>query len=117
MREAQVQAALVTHLLDRGWDVTTESDDHIDIIARRGAEHLVIEVKGHTTSPGLDVDTAYGQLLRRMTAARDEATFILAVPESLATAAARVSPAVRRRLGIEIWLISDFGGVRQLDDA
>lgn len=66
MREEEVQAAFVEHLRARGWDVTTENADYTDVVAKRGAERLIAEVKGHTSSPGLDVDTAYGQLLRRM---------------------------------------------------
>jgi hypothetical protein len=38
-----------------------------DVYARRGDEHLYAEAKGRTTDAGLDVDTLYGQLLRRMT--------------------------------------------------
>ncbi len=57
MKEAEVQAALVLHLIERGWDVTVDSPDHTDVVAKRGAERLVAEVKGHTSSPGLDIDT------------------------------------------------------------
>ena len=66
MIEAEVQAAFVKYLNERGWKVVTDNPDYTDVIARRGAELLVAEVKGTTTLPGLDVDTAYGQLLRRM---------------------------------------------------
>ena len=38
----------------------------VDVYAERGDERLYAEAKGPTTSPGLDVDTLYGQLLRRM---------------------------------------------------
>ncbi|WP_028638880.1 hypothetical protein [Nocardioides sp. URHA0032] len=51
MTEAEVEAALVAHLLERGWDVTTTNLDHTDVIARRGAELIVAEVKGHTSEP------------------------------------------------------------------
>jgi hypothetical protein len=117
VREAEVQAAFVRHLLERGWDVTTENPDYTDVIARRGTERIVAEVKGHTSSPGLDVDTAYGQLLRRMTPDLVDAgtVFALVVPETLAPKVERVDAAVRRRLGIELYLVSDLGGVRRND--
>ena len=37
----------------------------MDIIATRNDHTLVAEAKGTTTAAGLDVDTAFGQLLRR----------------------------------------------------
>jgi Holliday junction resolvase len=66
VKETEVEAAFARYLFERGWDVDTDKLDHADVVASRGAKHLVAEVKGTTTSPGLDVDTAYGQLLRRM---------------------------------------------------
>lgn len=107
MREADVQAAFVSHLLERGWDVLAKSPDPADVHAKRGAERLVAEVKGHTTDPGTDVDTMYGQLLRRM---REEdrtadVRYAVVVPESMAVAATRVPglgssrPQHRRRTG------------------
>lgn len=115
MTEAEVEAALVAYLLERGWDVTTANPDFTDVIARRGAELLVVEVKGHTSEAGTDVDTGYGQLLRRMTDANADATFVLAVPESLGAAVARVPARVRRALGVEVWLVPDVGTVHPLD--
>lgn len=114
MREADVQAAFVTHLQERGWDVFTENADHVDVAAKRGAERIVAEVKGHTTSPGLDVDTMYGQLLRRMREEDRDADvrYVVVVPESLVVAATRVPPWVRATLRIEVVLVDDFGRVR-----
>ena len=115
MTEDEVQAVLVAHLLERGWDVATANSDFTDVIARRGAELIVAEVKGHTSAVGTDVDIGYGQLLRRMTDANADAKFVLAVPESLRTAAARVPSRVRRAVGIEVWLVPDVGPVHPLD--
>jgi len=39
--EAEVEAAFVRYLLERGWDVDTDKVDHADVVARRGAEHIV----------------------------------------------------------------------------
>lgn len=40
--------------------------EHVDVVAERGDARLYAEVKGRTTDAGLGVDTAYGQLLRRV---------------------------------------------------
>jgi hypothetical protein len=117
MKEAQVQEAWVRYLMDRAWDVTTSNADFTDVIARRGAELLLAEVKGHTTSPGLDVDTVYGQLLRRMKPeTRDLTRYALVVPESMVGAVQRVARPVRRLIGIEVYLVSDLGQVRRFED-
>ena len=70
MTEAGVQSAFVEHLRERGWDVTTENVDYTNVITNRGAGCVVAEVEGHTSSPGLDVDTMFGQLLRQDTPQR-----------------------------------------------
>jgi hypothetical protein len=62
MIEAEVQAAFVKYLEELGWVVETQNDDHTDVIAWRGAEVLVAEVKGTTKSPGLDENAAFDVL-------------------------------------------------------
>ncbi len=111
MTEAEVEAAFVRYLLERGWDVTTDSADHTDVLAHRGAERIVAEIKGHTSSPGLDVDTLYGQLLRRMTAPGEDTRYALVVPISLQTKVERVPAPVRDLLDIDMWLVDDDGDV------
>jgi hypothetical protein len=44
--ERRVEAAFKAYLVERGWDVTTVNDDYADLIAKRGAELLVAELKG-----------------------------------------------------------------------
>jgi hypothetical protein len=63
--EARVAAAFSAWLTEQGWQVRTEVE-HVDVLAEREGVRLFAEAKGITSSPGLDVDTAYGQLLRRM---------------------------------------------------
>ena len=111
MRETEVEGAFVRYLLDRGWDVDTDKVDHADVVARRGAEHIVAEVKGTTTSPGLDVDTAYGQLLRRMGDRPEGTRFALVVPEAARKAAVRVPPEIRWKFGIDVWVVTELGSV------
>jgi hypothetical protein len=112
MIEAAVQAAFVDYLIERGWEVTTDNADYTDVIARRGDELLLAEVKGTTTSAGLDVDTAYGQLLRRIRERPEAARYALVVPESALRAALRVSDEVRRRLGMDVWVVDEAGNVQ-----
>src|SRR5687768_3110414 len=108
MREVEVQAAFVAHLRERGWDVSTENADHTDVVAKRGSEWILAEVKGNTSSPGLDVDTAYGQLLRRM-GREGDVRYAVVVPESVALAVRRVPRSVRSALDIEVWLVGEDG--------
>lgn len=116
VREAEVEAAFVRYLLERGWDVDTDKVDHADVVARRGAEHLVAEVKGTSTSPGLDVDTAYGQLLRRMGDRPEGTRFAIVVPELAKNAALRVPDEVRWRFGIDVWVVTELGSVELAED-
>jgi hypothetical protein len=113
--EAQVQIVFVKYLNELGWEVTTDNADHTDVVARRGSELLIAEVKGTTSSPGLDVDTAYGQLLRRM---QDDhplgARYALVVPDSARKFAVRVSEHVRKRVGIEVWAVDEAGAVQSV---
>ena len=61
---------------------------------------------------GLDVDTTYGQLLRRMPASQvGVAEFAVVVPTSALSAALRVPARVRELLGIEIYAVDEEGGV------
>lgn len=83
-------------------------------MARRGAEILIAEVKGTTMSPGLDVDTMYGQLLRRMTPDAASARFAVVVPRSAAAAVARVSTEMRARLQIDAYVVEMDGTVTPL---
>ncbi len=98
-------------LLAEGWAV----DREVEFVDLR-AEHpdgrlLYVEAKGHTTSPGLDVDTLYGQLLRRMKPEEAKARYAVVVPTSVLTAAQRVSPAVQQALCIDLFTVDDTGRV------
>jgi hypothetical protein len=82
-----------------------------DVVARRGSETLYAEAKGRTTELGLDVDTAYGQLLRRMPLDADDARFALVVPAEALRAALRVPRRVREMLRLDVYAVSDAGEV------
>lgn len=63
--ETRVVEAFCKHLQNDGWDVQREVQ-FVDVMATRGSQTLYAEAKGRTSSIGLDVDTLYGQLLRRL---------------------------------------------------
>lgn len=93
-----------------GWQVDLEVA-WVDITATRDDHTLVAEAKGTTTSAGLDVDTAYGQLLRRMRD-DDSTAYALVVPRGAVRAALRVPRHVLAKLSTSIFSVDDDGTVR-----
>ena len=102
--------AYATWLERSNWKVRREVN-FIDVYAERGDERLYAEAKGRTTSPGLDVDTLYGQLLRRMKDSKPGARYSVVVPTSALNAALRVPGWVRDRLTIDVYEVDDVGEV------
>src|SRR5947207_15920417 len=80
--EKRVIDAYVAWLKQGNWTVQREVD-FADVYAERGDERLYAEAKGRTTSPGLDVDTLYGQLLRRMKDPKPGARYAVVVEQCL----------------------------------
>ena len=112
--EERVIAAFCQWLRDRGW-VPEREVGFADVVAARGEERLVAEAKGRTQAVGLDVDSCYGQLLRRISDEGDPCTrYALVVPEAGRAAALRVSPRVRALLGITVYVVSDSGQVDEI---
>jgi hypothetical protein len=99
--EAEVTGAFVRWLESSGWSVQ-EQLDWADVVATRSGERLIAEVKGATASPGLDVDTLYGQLLRRMVP-EDDVRYGVVVPLSVAEKATRVPEFVRALLKLDVY--------------
>jgi hypothetical protein len=109
--EERVVDAFASYLSQQGWAVSGEVD-FCDLVAEREGERLFVEVKGRTAAIGTDVDTMYGQILRRMPLAEDPtARFAVVVPARAEQAALRVSPRVRALLGIEVFVVHDDGTV------
>jgi hypothetical protein len=108
--EKRVLDAFVAWLQEDGWTADTEVD-FADVCAKRGGERLYAEAKGRTTALGLDVDTLYGQLLRRMTDPHADARYAVVVPTTGVQAALRVPDWVRQRLGIDVYEVDDCGKV------
>ena len=116
MTEKRVEEAFAAFLGADGWDVSTNNRDYVDLLAKRGSEVIVAELKGHTSSPGLDVDTGYGQLLRRMDPGQTGVRYALVVPATLRTHVTRVHQDVRGRLGVELFVVDDDGAVSLVSD-
>ena len=110
--EIRVAKAYAAWLEADGWDARREIN-FVDVYAQRGDEQIFAEVKGRTTDPGLDVDTLYGQLLRRMTDAHTSARYAVVVPTLALKAALRVPEWVRDRLAIDVCEVDDEGHVEQ----
>lgn len=109
--EAPVQAAFEAWLESDGWTIDRTHGTWADVIATRGAERLVAEVKGFTgSSTGLDVDTMFGQLLRRMRPGA-ATTWAVVVPSRSLTAVLRVPVEVRRQLAIRVFEVRDDDSV------
>lgn len=111
--EKRVVDCFERYLLDAGWSVSREVE-HCDLVAVRDGLQLYVEAKGRTTSPGLDVDTMYGQILRRMPNDRDaeDCEFAVVVPAGPAERAARRVPEwVRARLRIAVYSVEESGAV------
>ncbi len=111
--EIRVVKAFQDWLIRQGWMIHPDAG-FADLLAERDGRRLYVEAKGRTAAIGLDVDTLYGQLLRRMPA--DEvgiARFAVVVPTEGLSAALRVSKRVREVLGIEVYGVDETGNVTQ----
>lgn len=104
--EARVVAAFRKYLEADGWTIVATGVGSADVVAERGTERLVAEAKGYTGSnAGLDADTMFGQLLRRM--GTDQATtWAVVVPTRSLPAVLRVPAAIRDALGIRVFEVT-----------
>lgn len=113
--EARVIAGFVDWLGSEGWSVEREVD-FCDVVAKRDGETLFAEAKGETAAIGLDVDTMYGQILRRMPLAADESfRFAVVVPTCAKAAAVRVPKRTRDLLRITVFEVTEEGYVVEID--
>ena len=112
--EKRVASAFGTHLVSQGWSVRYEVD-FCDVVATRGAETIYAEAKGRTAAVGLDVDTMFGQLLRRMKSEPSPGDQYAAVlPSEARGAVMRVPERVRQALGVRVFLVSTDNEVTEL---
>ena len=114
--EARVVEAFMSWLRHGGWMVDAEAD-FVDVCARRGSKRLYAEAKGRTAAMGLDVDTMYGQLLRRMKDPASGARYAVVVPTVGVQAALRMPAWVRKRLNVDVYEVDDQGVVHLMGSA
>lgn len=115
--EATVVEVFTTWLVGQGWECAElpRYGDRPDIDARhRDGRRLIVEAKGFTRDAGADLDTGYGQLLRRMKGEPDTA-YALVVAGSVLRFAQRVPSEVRNKLGISLYTVDASGGVDLID--
>jgi hypothetical protein len=110
--EERVVTAFASWLQQGGWTATRDAD-FVDVYAERGPEKLYAEAKGRTAAIGLDVDSLYGQLLRRMKDPDAGARYAVVVPTAALSAALRVPSWIRDRLSIDVYEVDDAGMVSQ----
>lgn len=110
MREAEVLDHFGRWLEADGWQVVLEIN-WVDVTATRGGRTLLAEAKGSTAAIGIDVDTAYGQLLRRMTDTPSTA-YAIVVPSDATRAALRVPDHVLTTLRLSVFSVAEDGTVR-----
>lgn len=110
IRESEAEARFADYLRANGWDVVLGDPSFVDVIATH-PEHgrLLAEVKAHTSSPGLDVDTMFGQLLRRMRDPDEGIRYAVVAPETIRSAVERVPAVFRDLLNLEVWIIPGAG--------
>jgi hypothetical protein len=95
----------------QGWTVA-RNVAFIDVVAKRNDERLYAEAKGRTADMGTDLDTLYGQLLRRVP--NEEVGKVrlgVVVPEEGRAAALRVQPRVRQLLSIDVFVVDETGTI------
>ena len=110
--ETRVVAVFRQWLATEGWTTVAPTDPWTDIEAIRGDERLIGEAKGRTTGRGLDADTLYGQLLRRMTFTEPTVRYAAIVPTSSIWHIERVPASVRQLLRIDVYEVTDDDQVR-----
>ena len=109
--EKRVEQLFIAWLVREGWTPhPVRALDEADVVATRGDEELRAEVKGATSEPGLDADTGYGQLLRRMVPAPNVRYAMVGPPGCIAKFL-RVPLHVRDALAITVYEVHDDGSV------
>lgn len=111
--EVRIVDAFCSWLEGQGWAIRREVE-FVDVLAEKDGERIYAEAKGRTTAPGLDIDTLYGQLLRRMPPEEvGTARFAVVVPSGSVHLAERVPSRVRDLLRISIFTVDEQGNVEQ----
>lgn len=111
MNEAEVLGAFLAWAQSNGFaQLPARGDEDAILNDRLGL--VIVEAKGNTTSRGTDIDTLYGQLLRRMHPNHPMTTrYAAVVPSACLEAICRVSAAVRAQLRIDVYTVGEDGTI------
>jgi hypothetical protein len=115
--EAAVVEAFSAWLVEQGWECRPlpAHGNYPDIDARHpDGRRAIVEAKGFTRDSGTNLDTGYGQLLRRMDGSAST-EYVLVVAKSVVRFAQRVPPEVRSLLGIALYTVDAKGIVELID--
>lgn len=110
--EERVIEAFCAFLNEQGWQTEREVG-FIDVVAQKDGRRILAEAKGRTAAIGRDVDTMFGQLLRRMPKERPRPNtrFAVVVPTEALAAVKRVPAWVRSELSIDLCFVGQDGTV------
>lgn len=116
--EERVIQAFCVFMQEQGW-TTKREVDFVDVVAEKDGQRILAEAKGRTAAIGLDVDTMFGQLLRRMPRERPgpETRFAVVVPTEATAAVERVPGWVRSDLRIDLYVVEQDGFVAKRESA
>lgn len=110
--EKRVEQLFLAWLVQEGWTARQgRARDEADVVATRGDEELRAEVKGAGPDAGIDADTGYGQLLRRMVP-DPKVRYAMVGPPGCTAKYLRVPVHVRDALGITVYEVGEDGAVR-----
>lgn len=115
--EAAVVEAFAAWLDEQGWQRAElpAYGDQPDIDARHpDGRRVIVEAKGFSRDAGADLDTGYGQLLRRMKG-EPATSYALVVAKTVVRFAQRVPSEVRSALGIALYAVDANGNVELVD--
>jgi hypothetical protein len=113
--EERVISAFCAFLEGQGW-TTQREVEFVDVVADKDGHRILAEAKGRTAAIGLDVDTMFGQLLRRMPTERPgpETRFAVVVPAEASPLVDRVPRWVRAELVIDLYVVGHDGSVAKI---
>ena len=104
--EKRVVDAFCAYLKSDGWSVQREVA-FCDVVAQRLGETMYCEAKGRTSDVGTDVDTLFGQLLRRMKEVAEPGdSYAVVVPAEAEASVLRVPARVREALRIQVFVVT-----------
>lgn len=114
--EDRVIRAFCSYLVSEGWQDVAREIAFVDVEATRDGTRLRAEVKGETAgNKRKNVDSLYGQLLRRMQQEDDPSVrYALVVPASSRVAALDVPTRVRKQLRITVYVVEKDGTVSEV---